>query len=158
MQREHSIANVFTTDSGYFGLGPNCTTVGDQVYLLIGSDVPFVLRPAGEEFLLVGACHVHGIMYGEGLHRDFSVDSCLYPGSVPGGEWNFSNDQVPPAEWVTVADCDDGSDVDGSTCHEMAPAISNAISEEKNLKGQKYLFYEDEREPVVIGTQRIILK
>jgi hypothetical protein len=52
----------FTTDSRYLGFGPDCTAAGDQVFLLIGSHMPFVLRPAGEKFELVGACYVHGIM------------------------------------------------------------------------------------------------
>ena len=48
--------NLFTTSSGYFGFGPTCTAVADQVFLLIGSDVPLVLRSSGEEVGLVGPC------------------------------------------------------------------------------------------------------
>lgn len=62
----------FTTNSRYFGLGPSCTVEGDQIFLLISSDVPFILRPAGKKFKLVGACYVHGIMYGEGLCKNFT--------------------------------------------------------------------------------------
>jgi hypothetical protein len=87
----------FTTDSRHFGFGPKCTAAGDQVFLLIGSDLPFILRPAGEKFELVGACYVHGIMYGEGLHQDFGFNNQFYPGSTPGGVWNLLNPRVDPA-------------------------------------------------------------
>ena len=45
----------FTTDSLYLGFNLNCTAAGDQIFLLIGSDVLFILRPAGNDFELVGA-------------------------------------------------------------------------------------------------------
>jgi hypothetical protein len=38
------------TDSGHIGFAPVSTKVGDQIYLLLGSHVPFVLRPCGQKF------------------------------------------------------------------------------------------------------------
>ncbi|RTE78327.1 hypothetical protein BHE90_007203 [Fusarium euwallaceae] len=68
---------MFMTESGYLGLGPAETQVGDQVWCLFGSWMPFVLRPTrksrevvdgeGEKSLhsVLGICYVHGAMDGE---------------------------------------------------------------------------------------------
>ena len=149
----------FTTDSRYLGFGPKCTAAGDQIFLLIGSDVPFILRQAGEKFELVGACYVHGIMYGEGLHQSFNINTQLYPGSIPGGEWNFSDHKVPSATWMTMAENFDGSHIDASIIHGLAPTISNVVAEKSTTLGnRRYLLCEEERDPVLIETKRIILK
>jgi hypothetical protein len=55
---------------GYFALVPPETRKGDSIVLLQGGPVPFVVRqavPGDDEsgWLLIGACYVHGIMYGE---------------------------------------------------------------------------------------------
>lgn len=55
---------LFRTKGGFLGLGPLSAQVGDQVWLLKGARTPFILRPVGECFQLVGECYVHGIMYG----------------------------------------------------------------------------------------------
>lgn len=62
----------FITDKGYMGMGN--PQVGDKVFVLIGSDVPFVLRSSdhGEDcFFVVGDCYVHGIMDGELLSQEW---------------------------------------------------------------------------------------
>lgn len=58
---------LFLTNSGYMGLGEYNVAKGDHIYLLMGGEVPFILRPEGEHFRLVGEAYVHGIMDGEGL-------------------------------------------------------------------------------------------
>lgn len=149
----------FTTDSRYLGFGPNCTAAGDQIFLLIGSDLPFILRPAGNEFKLVGACYVHGIMYGEGLCQNFYINNQFYPGSVPGGTWDFSPEKVPTAEWRKIEENSDNSHIGGSVCHELAPTTWNTASEDlKDRETRKYLLCEDGRSPVIINTRRIIIK
>jgi hypothetical protein len=55
----------FTTTTGYFGVGPSTMQSGDFVVILCDAVAPFVLRQEGDEFRLVGACYVHGIMFGE---------------------------------------------------------------------------------------------
>lgn len=70
------------TKAGYMGWLPKHARVQDYIYVPYGSDVPFVLRPLREagssEYLpekatafqnwqLVGACYVHGIMDGEAV-------------------------------------------------------------------------------------------
>ncbi|KAG4431063.1 hypothetical protein IFR05_013455 [Cadophora sp. M221] len=55
----------FLTKKGYMGIWPDGMVPGDRVFTFVGGDVPFVLRPVGEEFELVGEAYVHGIMDGE---------------------------------------------------------------------------------------------
>ncbi|KAH9238764.1 hypothetical protein K456DRAFT_1769710 [Colletotrichum gloeosporioides 23] len=51
---------------GYIGFGPLEMREADSVWVIIGADVPFILRPAADGgFLVVGEAYVHGIMDGE---------------------------------------------------------------------------------------------
>ena len=81
---------LLTTLNGYIGLGPPQTQIGDVVFILIGSRVPFVLRrhedqspitfsPDGfgqkhilreitlskPSYSVIGDCFIHGVMDGE---------------------------------------------------------------------------------------------
>jgi hypothetical protein len=57
---------LFVTDSGYFGLAPEGSKVGDAVWIVQGGKVPFVLRSTGRKsFRFVGEAYVHGRMFGE---------------------------------------------------------------------------------------------
>ena len=58
---------LFITDSGYMGLTRWSNQVGDKVYVLLGGDMPFVLRPKNNHFLFRGEAYVHGIMDGEAV-------------------------------------------------------------------------------------------
>ena len=72
----------FVTREGHLGLGPNALQVGDEVYVINGSNVPFVLRKSdrfnldrqpedGSQmipfpmFHLIGDCYVRNFMDGE---------------------------------------------------------------------------------------------
>ena len=62
---------------GYLGLVPITAAVGDKVFILSGGREPYVLRVSGqktsqgeEAFLMVGDCHVHGIMDGEATYTN----------------------------------------------------------------------------------------
>lgn len=48
---------------------PPLSRVGDEVCVLFGMEVPFILRPvpgsSSLEYELVGECYVHGMMDGE---------------------------------------------------------------------------------------------
>ena len=58
-------AFVIVGDSG-LGLMPHSAQRGDEVWLLRGAVVPFVLRPAeGGKYRLVGESYIHGAMFGE---------------------------------------------------------------------------------------------
>jgi hypothetical protein len=56
---------MFTTRDGYIGLGPKEMQPGDSIVLLSGGRLPFVLRPDGSSFRIVGDSYVHGMMAGE---------------------------------------------------------------------------------------------
>lgn len=54
------------TDKGFYGLVPLLTRPGDVSCVLVGVDVPFILRPhAALKFKLLGECYVHGVMEGQ---------------------------------------------------------------------------------------------
>ena len=65
----------FITRKGYLGIGPGTMRVGDEVCVLVGGTVPFVLRPmaqidddaSSQEYQLLGECYVHGVMEGEAI-------------------------------------------------------------------------------------------
>lgn len=52
------------TDGGDIALCPKETAVKDKLVLLQGSDVPFILRPIGIRWQIVGECYVHVLMDG----------------------------------------------------------------------------------------------
>ena len=53
------------TADGYLAIVPDATELGDQVALLAGGSMPYVVRPIDDDWRLVGAAYVHGIMHGE---------------------------------------------------------------------------------------------
>ncbi|PVH72680.1 HET-domain-containing protein [Cadophora sp. DSE1049] len=63
-------SRVCKTESGFVGLVPMGSRVGDLVVVFGGGAMPFVLRPSEEieaGFRLVGGCYVHGLMRGEAV-------------------------------------------------------------------------------------------
>ncbi|KAF6823972.1 hypothetical protein CPLU01_11109 [Colletotrichum plurivorum] len=78
-RRSFSVAtrqqSFFTTARGFFGLAFE-PVPGDEVWILAGGTVPFLLRPlpsaSGVEgqYNLVGDCFVHGMMYGEEVNSE----------------------------------------------------------------------------------------
>ncbi|KAF4453928.1 hypothetical protein F53441_3453 [Fusarium austroafricanum] len=60
---------VFTTESKLFGVGPVDMMVGDRLCVFFGAEVPFLLRPKGDGYLVVGECYVYDIMHGEILGK-----------------------------------------------------------------------------------------
>ena len=57
----------FNTASGLRGLGPAAMRPGDSVFVLYGASMPFVIRPEGAAYRLIGECYVHGLMSGQGV-------------------------------------------------------------------------------------------
>lgn len=56
------------TSKGYIGLAPLKTEIGDEVIVLEGGNVPFVLRVlVGGGYQLIGEAYVNGIMEGEAI-------------------------------------------------------------------------------------------
>jgi hypothetical protein len=82
-QRDAQLASnhrrIFRTNNGYLGLGPKLTRGGascqvesqdvdgikpDELWVILGAKTPFILRPRGGHYQLVGECYVHGLMDG----------------------------------------------------------------------------------------------
>ncbi|KAF3025787.1 hypothetical protein E8E14_014567 [Neopestalotiopsis sp. 37M] len=69
---------LFMTSNGYLGLGPETLRKGDELHLVLGMDVPVILRPAASEWkeeldepyksgwIYVGQAYVHEMMRYEG--------------------------------------------------------------------------------------------
>jgi hypothetical protein len=57
------------TSKGYTVLAPAEAVQGDLVCVLLGGQTPFILRPTRGNFHLVGACYVHGIMFGGAMEE-----------------------------------------------------------------------------------------
>lgn len=66
----------FVTRGGYWGIGPPAMQKGNVCAVLVGADVPFVLRPTATEgtYRLVGQAYIYGAMYGETVQH-LSVDA-----------------------------------------------------------------------------------
>jgi hypothetical protein len=61
---------LFTTRKGHLGLGPKAMKEGDIVTVLFGGNIPFVLRPVGDEhYRLVGECYFHSVMEGQAIEE-----------------------------------------------------------------------------------------
>ena len=71
MQIDHALRRhrLFHTASGYLGLGPPTIQPKDLVCVLRGCSMPLVLRQVDCHHVLVGQCHVLGLMDGEGVQR-----------------------------------------------------------------------------------------
>jgi hypothetical protein len=68
----------FRTTKGYFGLATRPVERGDQIALLQGFEVPFVLRKSGQGFKVVAYGSVHGMMHGELWEEAGSSEIILY--------------------------------------------------------------------------------
>ena len=53
------------TDLGFLGLAPLASMPGDEVCMLFGGTVPYVIRSEGDRFKFIGECYVLGIMDSE---------------------------------------------------------------------------------------------
>lgn len=63
---------LFRTIQGYLGLGSECVSEGDFVWILPSSPVPLILRPVdpsapSNRYRLVGGTYIHNFMHGEGV-------------------------------------------------------------------------------------------
>ncbi|KAF2017677.1 HET-domain-containing protein [Aaosphaeria arxii CBS 175.79] len=59
---------LFSTQSNFLGTGPRSLKVGDEVWILNGGPVPYILRPQSNgNYRLIGEAFVYGVMHGEAL-------------------------------------------------------------------------------------------
>ncbi|KAK5684751.1 hypothetical protein LTS10_002825 [Elasticomyces elasticus] len=70
-----------STQKRYLGLGPEHVALGDVVTILMGAQLPIILRRVDSHYILIGEAYVHGIMDGEavpkekdGVHAGFSEE------------------------------------------------------------------------------------
>ena len=61
----------FTTSTGYIRLAPHDAREGNLIYVIVGADVPFLLRPYEDGFELVGDVYAQGIIDGEVLEMKY---------------------------------------------------------------------------------------
>ena len=60
--------SIFTTEQGYIGLAPRAANPGDCISVLLGSDLPLVLRSKeNNQYQVLGPCYIQGFMTGEAL-------------------------------------------------------------------------------------------
>ncbi|KAF4960119.1 hypothetical protein FGADI_1137 [Fusarium gaditjirri] len=65
LMRMHT-RRAFMTSTGFVGVGPLDIQPGDEVCILLGGKIPYLLRAQGDEaYTLVGEAYVHGVMHGE---------------------------------------------------------------------------------------------
>ncbi|KAK8172604.1 heterokaryon incompatibility protein-domain-containing protein [Phyllosticta citrichinensis] len=67
----------FVTSDGWAGLGRRTVQKEDLIVIFKGCKFPFLIRPRCEErkeYELVGACYVDGIMYGEAMEEDPTLE------------------------------------------------------------------------------------
>ncbi|TVY80845.1 Heterokaryon incompatibility protein 6 OR allele [Lachnellula suecica] len=65
-----SQAPLCVTQKGFLAGVPFTTKAVDCIAVLTGGNPPFILRPTGESYRLIGPCYVHGIMDGEVFPED----------------------------------------------------------------------------------------
>ena len=58
---------MFASTVGYLGLAPRGTLQGDVIFVVRGAAVPYIMRPQGRYFELIGEAYCQGVMGGEAL-------------------------------------------------------------------------------------------
>jgi hypothetical protein len=94
------------TQSGHIGCGPREILPGDVLCIIFGSQVPLVLRPKEDYYLLIGAVYVYDIMDGEAI-------TAWKAGEMPG-----IKEQVFKVHWaaIQIMSSISGSTVVGAWC------------------------------------------
>ena len=60
-----------TSTTGYLGLAPCNTREGDVIFVVMGADVPFILRHYEDGYELIGEAYIQGIMNGEIIQMEY---------------------------------------------------------------------------------------
>lgn len=72
---------MFLTDGkhSHVGIGPAQMTTTDIIVIAYGGQTPYVLRPVPgtqpEEYVLLGDCYIHDLMYGSALGEEYRTDT-----------------------------------------------------------------------------------
>ena len=73
-------SRLFVTQNGRLGTAHKGIQAGDVVSLMLGGEVPLVLRPNRAKYKFIGECYVHGFMDGEGLVESRMKEDLEYDG------------------------------------------------------------------------------
>jgi hypothetical protein len=60
---------LISTDQGRMGLCIAAARMGDRVAIILGCDMPILMRPKDDGLVLVGESYLYGIMSGEALAK-----------------------------------------------------------------------------------------
>ena len=74
-------------DEHKMSLVPAAATEGDLICILLGASVPFVLRPDGDGYRLLGECYLYGVMQGGALPENRTDESPLHELQQYGPPW-----------------------------------------------------------------------
>jgi len=55
------------TPHGFTGIGAPNVQKGDKICVLLGCDIPLIIRQVNNHYVVVGDCFVYGIMKGEAM-------------------------------------------------------------------------------------------
>ena len=63
----------------YMGVAPDITRPGDKICIIPGCCAPFVIRPKGNRYQLIGECYVAEVMDGEVMEKeDISIETIVF--------------------------------------------------------------------------------
>ncbi|KAK5659782.1 hypothetical protein OQA88_993 [Cercophora sp. LCS_1] len=62
---QQGVRSIFVSDDGFIGIAPPGAREGDSICVLLGHPVPFIIRPNGDDWDLVGLARIPGMMNGE---------------------------------------------------------------------------------------------
>jgi len=66
----------FLSENGYVGVGPAQMQTGDIAVVILGADLPYILRPVDKgRFVLIGDTYVHGAMDGEIIGKGSAAET-----------------------------------------------------------------------------------
>jgi hypothetical protein len=95
---------MFKTETGYMGIAHRSVEIGDKVYVFMGGEMLFVLRPfVGNYFGFGGESYVHGIMDGEMLavakadredHKSVDPDDLAWIDNLGDEPWPFATEKL----------------------------------------------------------------
>lgn len=81
IERNMASSALFGTTDGRIGKGPRSVIKGDEVWILAGAKVPYILRPIGSgRYEFIGEAYIRGIMFGEAVwsSKMNSKESCSF--------------------------------------------------------------------------------
>jgi hypothetical protein len=139
----------FTTKEGYIGLASDCASPGDQVCVLLGCQVPLILRPIGSpgqyQYQVAGESFVQGLMDGEALFGALSPNFRAKFRNVPSSgvvKYGFLNLKTQVFQYN---DPRLGPLPDGWTAHDFPDAVDTGETQYFTCEGNLAPVFKDPR-------------